>query len=107
MRLPVRIKAQEPVAETPVSEPFVAVPVVAGAQVVLIRMKEVQRRTGLSRPTLYRLVKDHKFPRPVRLMTHSVAWRQHEVDAWIQTRQQFVTSRFAARPVCSSCRVGS
>lgn len=56
--------------------------------VVLIRMKEVQRRTGLARATIYRLMKRGAFPRPVRLITHSVAWRQHQIDAWIEGLQQ-------------------
>lgn len=57
-------------------------------QVVLIRMKEVQRRTGLARATIYRLMKLGTFPKPVRLITHNVAWRQHQVDAWIEGLQQ-------------------
>ncbi len=51
----------------------------------LLRRKEVERITGISRSTIYRLVKSGKFPRPVILSTGSVRWRQSTVDFWMQS----------------------
>lgn len=53
----------------------------------LIPRKTVEKLTGLSKTTIYRLVKLGKFPRPLSIGTGSVRWRQSEVIAW----QQFLT----------------
>lgn len=53
----------------------------------LLRAREVQRKTGLSRSGLYRAVARGAFPAPVQLATgrdaRTVAWVDHEVQAWI------------------------
>ena len=54
--------------------------------VVFLRLQAVIRVTGLSRSTLYRLIADEKFPRPVRLGPRAVAWRRADVEAWGETR---------------------
>ena len=51
----------------------------------LLRRKEVERIAGISRSTIYRLVKSGKFPRPVILSTGSVRWRKNSVDLWMQS----------------------
>lgn len=48
----------------------------------LLRRKEVEKQTALSRATLYRLIKAGKFPRPVSLGTGAVRWKQSDVIAW-------------------------
>lgn len=50
----------------------------------LIRLPEVMRRVGLGRSTIYRWMSEGKFPTPVQLGGHSVAWVEEEVDAWIE-----------------------
>lgn len=52
----------------------------------LIRLKEVQHRIGLGRSTIYRWMADGKFPKPVQLGGYSVAWAEHEVEDWIDSR---------------------
>jgi prophage regulatory protein len=52
----------------------------------LIRLKEVQHRVGLGRSTIYRWMAEGKFPEPVRLGGHAVAWVQHDIDEWIAGR---------------------
>ena len=49
---------------------------------ILLRRKEVERLTALSRATIYRLIKAGKFPLPVEIGTGSVRWRQTDVLAW-------------------------
>ena len=41
-----------------------------------------------SAPTLWRMVKNHKFPAPVRLTTAVTAWKVGDVRAWILAREQ-------------------
>jgi prophage regulatory protein len=50
----------------------------------LIRLPEVERRTGLSKSDIYRGQKDKTFPHSVPLGPRSVAWIADEVDAWIE-----------------------
>jgi prophage regulatory protein len=53
----------------------------------VLRAREVCRRIGLSRPTLWRLVRDNKFPSPFRLSSPSaVGWAEREVVEWIAQR---------------------
>ena len=52
----------------------------------LVRLKEVQHRVGLGRSTIYRWMAEGRFPKPLQLGSHSVAWKQDEIDAWIAQR---------------------
>lgn len=52
----------------------------------LIRRKEVERRTGLSRSTLYALISSGDFPPPVRITARAVAWPESHVENWITQR---------------------
>ena len=51
----------------------------------LIPRKTVEKLSGLSRATIYRLMKSGKFPRPLSIGTGSVRWRQSDVIAWQQS----------------------
>jgi prophage regulatory protein len=53
---------------------------------ILLRRKEVVRRTALSASQIYRLMNDGEFPRQVQLSARSVAWIESEVEAWIDDR---------------------
>lgn len=48
----------------------------------LIPRKTVEKLSGLSRATIYRLIKAGKFPRPLSIGTGAVRWRQSDVIAW-------------------------
>jgi prophage regulatory protein len=52
----------------------------------LIRLKEVQHRVGLGRSTIYRWMAEGRFPEPVRLGGHAVAWADDDIDTWIASR---------------------
>lgn len=52
----------------------------------LLRISDVQRRTGLSRGTIYRLVAAGEFPRQIRLTEATTAWIESEVTFWIESR---------------------
>ena len=53
----------------------------------IIRAKEVQEMTGLSRTTLWRFENKGDFPRRVSLGASSVGWKLSEVQNWIHDRQ--------------------
>jgi prophage regulatory protein len=53
---------------------------------VFLRMPTVMRITGLGRSTIYRLIATQKFPSPVRLGPHAVAWRRTDLDKWSDAR---------------------
>ncbi|WP_095096117.1 helix-turn-helix transcriptional regulator [Serratia ficaria] len=52
----------------------------------LIRISEVQRRTGYSKAWIYRLISQKRFPSTVKIGTRSIAFIESEVDAWINQR---------------------
>ncbi|EAA7633252.1 helix-turn-helix transcriptional regulator [Enterobacter chuandaensis] len=49
----------------------------------LIRLPEVLERTGYGKAWIYRLIKDGKFPAPVKIGTRAVAFVESEIDTWI------------------------
>ena len=49
----------------------------------LLRIREVMQRTGLSKSTIYSLMKADEFPHPVRVGERIVRWLAADVDASI------------------------
>ena len=49
-------------------------------------MAQVEERTGLSRWTIRRAVRDGTFPAPVRLSANSVGWLESELERWAARR---------------------
>jgi len=52
----------------------------------IIRRREVQRTTGLSRSSLYRLIAAGSFPSSIQLSANAVGWLEAEISAWIAGR---------------------
>ncbi|MGY0158276.1 helix-turn-helix transcriptional regulator [Edwardsiella tarda] len=52
----------------------------------LIRLPEVQRRTGYSKAWIYRLLKENRFPQSIKIGSRSIAFVESEVDDWINQR---------------------
>jgi predicted DNA-binding transcriptional regulator AlpA len=52
----------------------------------MLRIREVLQLCGLSRATLYREIKLHAFPAPVKLSARSVGWLQEDVAQWLDAR---------------------
>jgi prophage regulatory protein len=48
----------------------------------ILRMRTVLERTGLSRSTLYRKMRD-TFPKQVRVSEHCCGWRESAINRWI------------------------
>ncbi|WP_438288479.1 helix-turn-helix transcriptional regulator [Edwardsiella tarda] len=53
---------------------------------ILIRLPEVQRRTGYSKAWIYRLLKENRFPQSIKIGSRSIAFVESEVDDWINQR---------------------
>lgn len=52
----------------------------------LIRLPEVQRRTGYSKAWIYRLISQGRFPSAVKIGSRAIAFVESEVDEWISQR---------------------
>lgn len=52
----------------------------------MLRRSSVERMTGLSKSTLYRLIKQGNFPPPLRLTRKAVRWRRDEINEWLSHR---------------------
>ena len=52
----------------------------------LIRLSEVIKRVGLCKAWIYKLIKQGKFPRPIKIGVRSIAFVESEVDDWIKQR---------------------
>lgn len=52
----------------------------------LMRLKEVIRRTGLSRSEIYRQIESNEFPKSIKIGERMVAWHSLEIDHWIAKR---------------------
>ena len=49
---------------------------------LLLPRRTVEKQAGISRATIYRMIKAGKFPRPVSIGTGAVRWKQSDVTAW-------------------------
>jgi prophage regulatory protein len=54
--------------------------------VTILKLPQVQAKTGLGKTRVYGLVKSGDFPKPVRLGKKAVGWLEHELDEWILAR---------------------
>lgn len=48
----------------------------------LLRRPDVEARTGLSRSSIYRMMDEGEFPRPIRVGRRAVAWRASDLERW-------------------------
>jgi prophage regulatory protein len=54
----------------------------------IIRRPELLKVTGLSAATLYRLMAEDRFPKPVRLSDNAVGWRATAVFSWLESLEE-------------------
>lgn len=54
--------------------------------VIFLRLPDVKAVTGLSKTSLYVLIREKSFPAPVRLGQRTVAWVHSEVRQWAAER---------------------
>ena len=51
------------------------------------RLPKVVQTTALSRSTLYAMMADGRFPKPVKLGERAVGWPEAEITAWLEGRK--------------------
>lgn len=61
-------------------------PAVTTSKENLIRLPEVQRRTGYGKAWIYKLINAGKFPQSVKIGTRSIAFIESEVDEWVASK---------------------
>jgi prophage regulatory protein len=54
----------------------------------ILRDQEVGKLTGLSRVTRWRLERDGKFPKRIKIGVRAVGWCDEEIFGWIKSRPQ-------------------
>lgn len=54
----------------------------------LLRRREVEHLTSLSRSLLYSKIQAGEFPKPIRISKQAVAWPASRVQAWIEEQIQ-------------------
>ncbi len=61
----------------------------------LSKIDEVIQRSGLSKTTIYRNIKDGMFPAPVKIGKRAVAWRTEELEEWLRNRPYSLLNTFS------------
>lgn len=51
-----------------------------------VRLPEVEGMTGCKKSTIYKLIGEGRFPKPVRLSARMVVWVETAVLQWVQDR---------------------
>lgn len=52
----------------------------------VLRLPAVIEKTGLARDSIYRLAREGRFPKQIKLSTQASGWFEHEVDAFLAQR---------------------
>lgn len=51
-----------------------------------IRRAEVENLTALSTSTIYKMMSEGEFPKPIKLTKKAVAWSEAEILEWLASR---------------------
>ena len=54
----------------------------------LIRLPEIENLIGCKKSTVYTMLKNGNFPKPIRLSARMVAWPETAVLQWVQDKIQ-------------------
>ena len=52
----------------------------------LLRRRQVEEITSMSRSSIYRLMQEGEFPRPVKVGSAAVRWRSSDITEWLESR---------------------
>ena len=55
-----------------------------GSRPHFLRISEVIRRVGVSRPTIYRWMREETFPKQIAIGANSVVWLESDVTKWME-----------------------
>ena len=62
-----------------------------------LRLNEVKERVGLGRTSIYKLIGEGKFPKPVHVLGRNVAWIDSEIDEWMMDRIDYERTNSVSR----------
>ena len=54
----------------------------------LLTRREVEQRVGMGRSSVYRAMREGRFPEPLCIGPKSVRWVSSEIEAWIASLQR-------------------
>lgn len=54
--------------------------------IIYLRRREVSRRTGLSKSTLYRMIRSGGFPKAIPISERCVGWIEAAIDDWCEAK---------------------
>ncbi len=52
----------------------------------LMRRPDVEKAVDLSCASIYRLMSEGRFPRPIRIGRRAVRWKAEDVSDWLESR---------------------
>ncbi|AOY95884.1 AlpA family transcriptional regulator [Pseudomonas sp. ZM23] len=61
-------------------------PVLPPSERRILRLEEVEAKSGFKRAHIYNLMKKRQFPQALRLGVRAVGWDSIEIDQWIAER---------------------
>lgn len=53
----------------------------------LIRLKEISERFCIPTSTIWYWIKEGNFPKPIKMGTRFIAWRESELSEWLDAKQ--------------------
>jgi prophage regulatory protein len=53
----------------------------------MLKLPDVAERTTLSRSMIYKLMNRGEFPSAVNIGGRAVAWRENDIDDWLEARE--------------------
>ncbi|MDB2608961.1 AlpA family transcriptional regulator [Paracoccaceae bacterium] len=54
----------------------------------IFRRRQLEKQLGLTRSSIYKMMEDGEFPRPIKLGRRAVGWRADEVANWLDKMQE-------------------
>jgi len=54
----------------------------------ILRRTQLEARLGLARSSIYKMMDEGTFPRPVKLGRRAVGWRSEDIEAWLEDLQE-------------------
>lgn len=65
---------------------------------IYLRVRQVSERTGLSRATIYNMMKSGTFPMKTALGTRAIGWLESEISLWMASRKSVEKVGLEAKP---------
>ena len=63
----------------------------------VLRLPAVMKCTGLSKPSIYRLIDANEFPTAIRFGCIAVGWPSDRIDEWIDSRESHAADAVKVR----------